>query len=97
MTLSRLERAESAQLAGLLATVLPPALLNRIAAQADGVPLFIEELTKAVMEGAVDTTGTANSWRASHAAGFAAGTPRSSTVSEAGGSSWLGNWARVHL
>lgn len=58
MTLSRLERAESAQLAGLLATVLPPALLNRIAAQADGVPLFIEELTKAVMEGAVDTTGT---------------------------------------
>jgi class 3 adenylate cyclase/tetratricopeptide (TPR) repeat protein len=58
MTLSRLSRKEGVQLAGLLTTTLPPALLDRIAAQADGVPLFIEELTKAVVEGAVDTTAT---------------------------------------
>ena len=31
-------------------TELPPALLDAIATQADGVPLFIEELTKAVLE-----------------------------------------------
>ena len=54
MPLSRLDRTESAQLAGSLTTTLAPPLLDRIAMQADGVPLFIEELTKAVVEGAVD-------------------------------------------
>jgi tetratricopeptide (TPR) repeat protein len=52
IALSRLEHAEAAQLAAqiTLDQVLPPALLTRIVAQADGVPLFIEELTKAVLE-----------------------------------------------
>ena len=58
ITLSRLDRTEGVQLAGLLTTALSPGLLDRIVAQADGVPLFIEELIKAVMEGAVDTTST---------------------------------------
>jgi class 3 adenylate cyclase/tetratricopeptide (TPR) repeat protein len=58
ITLSRLDRTESAYLARLLTIGLPPALLDRIVTQADGVPLFIEELTKAVLEGAVNTATT---------------------------------------
>jgi class 3 adenylate cyclase len=54
ITLSRLDRAESTQLAGALTTELPPVLLARIAMQADGVPLFIEELTKDWIERAKD-------------------------------------------
>jgi class 3 adenylate cyclase/tetratricopeptide (TPR) repeat protein len=58
MALSRLDRTESAYLARLLTIALPPSLLDRIVTQADGVPLFIEELTKAVAEGAVNTATT---------------------------------------
>ncbi len=54
ITLSRLDRTESAHLAGLLAPELPPMLLDRIALRADGVPLYIEELTKDWMERAQD-------------------------------------------
>jgi class 3 adenylate cyclase len=46
ITLNRLDRKDSAHLAGLLANELPLPLLNRIAVQADGVPLFVEELAK---------------------------------------------------
>ena len=46
ITLSRLDRAESTQLAGALTTELPPVLLARIAMQADSVPLLIEELAE---------------------------------------------------
>jgi class 3 adenylate cyclase len=61
IALSRLDRRESAALAArvTLAHVLPAALLDRIVAQTDGVPLFIEELTKAVQETAVQPGGTA--------------------------------------
>lgn len=52
--LNRLDRKDSVQLAGLLAGQLPPALLNRIAVRADGVPLFVEELAKDWMERAHD-------------------------------------------
>jgi len=54
MTLSRLDRADAASLAEQLTVqpMLSPALLARIVAQSDGVPLFIEELTKSVMESA---------------------------------------------
>ena len=53
MALSRLDRRGATALATQVATdhVLSSALLDRIVAQADGVPLFIEELTKAVLEG----------------------------------------------
>ena len=54
ITLSRLDRTESVHLAGLLAPELPPMLLDRIALRADGVPLFIEELTKDWVERAHD-------------------------------------------
>ncbi len=54
LTLSRLDRKDGAHLAGLFANELPPVLLNRIAIQADGVPLFLEELAKDWSERAQD-------------------------------------------
>ena len=52
ITLTRLDRRQSIALATQVITehVLSPAILERIIAQTDGVPLFIEELTKAVLE-----------------------------------------------
>jgi tetratricopeptide (TPR) repeat protein len=52
LTLSRLDQTEAALLAQqvTLGAILPPPLLGRVLMQADGIPLFIEELTKAVME-----------------------------------------------
>jgi DNA-binding response OmpR family regulator/class 3 adenylate cyclase/tetratricopeptide (TPR) repeat protein len=52
IALSRLSRRQSAMLAAQVTTerALTPALLARIVTQADGVPLFIEELTKAIVE-----------------------------------------------
>jgi len=63
IALSRLDRRESAALATRVMRehALPGGLLDRIVAQTDGVPLFIEELTKTVLEAAVrpDATGLA--------------------------------------
>jgi class 3 adenylate cyclase len=61
ITLRRLTQKQAAQLAGRIAveSVLSPALLKRIVTQTDGVPLFIEELTKAVLEDAVHSDGSA--------------------------------------
>ncbi len=55
IALSRLNRRHSATLAGQVTAgrVLTPELLERIVTQTDGVPLFIEELTKAVLEASV--------------------------------------------
>ncbi len=52
VTLSRLERGEAVSLARQLAMrqALPEAVLDQIVTHSDGVPLFIEELTKAVAE-----------------------------------------------
>jgi predicted ATPase len=54
--LTRLDRRQSEVLATQVtgAHPLTPALLERIIAQTDGVPLFIEELTKAMLETAAD-------------------------------------------
>jgi hypothetical protein len=53
LALSRLGRREAAGIAGLVAgdRALPAEVLEPIVAKADGVPLFVEELTKAVLEG----------------------------------------------
>ncbi len=58
--LSRLDRPDAMALAARVATghALSPALLDRIVAQADGVPLFIEELTKTVQEASELDAGT---------------------------------------
>ena len=52
ITLTRLDRRQSATLAAQVTTahVLTPAIMERIIAQTDGVPLFIEELTKAILD-----------------------------------------------
>jgi len=52
LTLSRLSRRLGAQLVSEVCAgkTLPQELLDQIAAKTDGVPLFVEELTKAVLE-----------------------------------------------
>ena len=57
VSLNRLPRRQSAALAEAVAggRALPDAVLQQIVARADGVPLFVEELTKAVLEAAGDT------------------------------------------
>jgi class 3 adenylate cyclase/tetratricopeptide (TPR) repeat protein/energy-coupling factor transporter ATP-binding protein EcfA2 len=56
LTLSRLGRAESAELASGIAAShgLPAETIDAIVAKTDGVPLFVEELTRAVLESAGD-------------------------------------------
>ena len=57
IALNRLPHRQSAALAEVVAgkRALPDAVLQEIVARADGVPLFVEELTKAVLEVAGDT------------------------------------------
>lgn len=52
LALNRLDRKQTAEIAKQVAahTALPGDLLERIVAEADGVPLFVEELTKVVLE-----------------------------------------------
>src|SRR3954471_3449146 len=52
LTLNRLGRGPTEAIVAALAggESLPPGVLGEIAARADGVPLFVEELTKAVVE-----------------------------------------------
>jgi len=52
LTLNRLDRRHSELLAQQVAAqhTLPPLLCERVIQQTDGVPLFIEEMTKAVLE-----------------------------------------------
>ena len=51
LTLSRLDAQEGTALAERVAgKSLPPAIVTRIAARADGIPLFVEELTRALVE-----------------------------------------------
>ncbi len=51
MTLNRLPPRETAAIAmRLAATAIPRALIERLVARSDGVPLFIEELTRSVLE-----------------------------------------------
>jgi class 3 adenylate cyclase/tetratricopeptide (TPR) repeat protein len=54
LALSRLSKTQCAELIAGVATagVLRPALVEDIVVKTDGVPLFIEELTKAIMESA---------------------------------------------
>jgi class 3 adenylate cyclase/energy-coupling factor transporter ATP-binding protein EcfA2 len=53
LTLNRLGRRQSQEMIGTLTAnkPLPKEVLDQILAKTDGVPLFIEELTKAVLEG----------------------------------------------
>ena len=64
----------------LLTAELAPALLDRIAMQADGVPLFIEELTKAAWKARWIPPARCKARGAHDTAGFAASTPRSTAL-----------------
>lgn len=57
LTLSRLGRREAAIVASQIdgASALPHEILDLVVAQADGVPLFIEELTKSIVESRLGT------------------------------------------
>lgn len=51
LAITRLDRAQSADLArGLAGKQLPLGLIERIVAKTDGVPLYLEEITRAVIE-----------------------------------------------
>uniref|UniRef100_UPI0005632AC0 AAA family ATPase n=1 Tax=Bradyrhizobium sp. WSM1743 TaxID=318996 RepID=UPI0005632AC0 len=52
LTLSRLSRRQGAAMVAQLSggKALPPAVLDQIVAKTDGVPLFVEELTRTVLE-----------------------------------------------
>jgi class 3 adenylate cyclase/tetratricopeptide (TPR) repeat protein len=56
LLLARLSQAQSAELVQLIpgGKTLSPKLVTRIVARTDGVPLFVEELTRAVVEGGRD-------------------------------------------
>ena len=58
LTLNRLGRGPTDAIVARLAgeRILPPEVLSEIAARTDGVPLFVEELTKAVLEAGAGTT-----------------------------------------
>ena len=62
ITLSPLDRRDATLLAerSMIKRLLSPALLERIVAHADGVPLFIEELTKAMTESTARTADDAS-------------------------------------
>jgi class 3 adenylate cyclase len=65
MTLTRLGRREAAALVRHLAgeaTQLPPDILDEVVERTDGVPLFLEEVTKVVLE-AVEAPGTESARR----------------------------------
>jgi class 3 adenylate cyclase/predicted ATPase len=59
LSLNRLSRTQAADMVGKLAVTeaLPPEIIQQIVAKADGVPLFIEELTKAVLEAGLSADG----------------------------------------
>jgi predicted ATPase/class 3 adenylate cyclase len=52
VTLNRLPRRQAAELTGRVAQgkALPPEVIEQVVAKTDGVPLFVEELTKMVLE-----------------------------------------------
>src|SRR2546427_3693550 len=52
VTLHRLPRRQAAEMTSLVAhrKVLPPEVVEQVVAKTDGVPLFVEELTKMVLE-----------------------------------------------
>ena len=61
LTLNRLGRSPTEAIVARLTggTSLPPEVLEEIAARTDGVPLFVEELTKAVLEAGTAGSGAA--------------------------------------
>ena len=97
LSLGRLGRQQAAALAGRLAGErdLPSALVAQIVAKADGVPLFIEELTKAVLEAGLAQADAASLAIPSTLHELAHGPPRPAGPREGRGAGRLGDRARV--
>ena len=97
MALSRLDRRDATALAAQVVKdrVLSSPLLERIVLQSDGVPLFIEELTRAVLEAPeLDALGrVARDTR--YAASLADGAPRSVAGGQDGCADRLRDWPGV--
>jgi class 3 adenylate cyclase len=65
VTLPRLPRRQAAEMTGRVAQgkALPPEVVEQVVAKTDGVPLFVEELTKMVLEsGLAGGSGSSRSW-----------------------------------
>jgi predicted ATPase len=59
IVLNRLDRSEAAQIvAQVSGGAIPEGLRQRIVAQADGVPLFLEELTETMLEGGAEANAS---------------------------------------
>ena len=108
VNLSKLTRAQSAAIVSVLARnrALPEALLEQILTRSDGVPLFVEELTKSVLElRRID--GDRRSFRircpepsrhhSCHTAGLTDGAAGSLYAGEGDRSDRGDDWARVQL
>ena len=81
MALNRLGRRDATRLAAQV-TIDGPlslSLLDQIVTRADGVPLFIEELTKAVLEAPELDAASSALCCSGHAASLADGSPRSAS------------------
>ena len=73
VTLPRLPRRQAAEMTGQVAhrKALPPEVVEQVVAKTDGVPLFVEELTKMVLESGLlqereeryELTGPLPRWR----------------------------------
>jgi class 3 adenylate cyclase/tetratricopeptide (TPR) repeat protein len=63
LTLARLDRRDTAAMVAHVAenAVLPTAIVEEIAERTDGVPLFVEELTKAVLESGAQASAALSS------------------------------------
>ena len=94
LALNRLDRRDRtalvAQIAGSKA--LPDEVVAQIVDRTDGVPLFVEELTKSVLEGGVPLVGIPTSLHE-----LPDGAARPLGVSQAGSADWCRDWTRISL
>ena len=108
LNLSKLTRTQSAAMVSALAgdKALPAALLEQILTRTDGVPLFVEELTKSILEsGELTEAGDHYEYRwlgscchhSGHAAGFADGAAGSLHAGKGDCPDRGGDRARVQL
>ena len=108
LNLSKLTRTQSAAMVSALAggKALPAALLEQILTRTDGVPLFVEELTKSILEsGELKEAGDHYEYRwlgsrrhhSGHAAGFADGAAGSVHAGEGDRPDRGSDWPRIQL
>jgi class 3 adenylate cyclase len=95
LAVNRLSRSQATNMIGGMTrgVPLPDAVVQRIVERADGVPLFVEEVTKMVLEsdlvaardGLLSSRARSRSRHSEHAAGLADGAPRPARRGEGSG------------